>query len=118
MTPHPTPTQVPPQATPPLNVIGASSFLRAVGNINRLIVLTALSDAEEMSVSQLLQHLNLSQSALSQHLALLRGHGLVACRRDGQTIYYRISDMRVSELLSALRAMQGAGQLSKENGNG
>lgn len=93
-------------AAPLLNVIGASAFLRAVGNTNRLMVLAILSDNEEMSVSQLLQHLNLSQSALSQHLALLREHGLVSYRRQAQALYYRIADTRVTALLAALRALQ------------
>jgi len=48
---------------------------------------------------------DLSQSALSQHLALLREDGLVATRREGTTIYYRIADARVGAVLRLLHDM-------------
>ena len=47
--------------------------------------------------------MGLSQSALSQHLALMREDGLVAFRRDGQTIHYRIADPIAAQLLSTLK---------------
>jgi len=56
----------------------------------------------EVSVGQLNQRIKLSQSALSQHLAVLRDQELVQTRRESQTIYYRLSDsaaMNVIELL-------------------
>ncbi|CAK7069385.1 MAG: hypothetical protein KER_03035 [Kerstersia gyiorum] len=95
-------------AVPPLNVSGASIFLRAVGNPVRLQVLQLLDENDEMSVGSLMQRLDsdISQSALSQHLTLLRAHGLVTYRRASQTLYYRIADTRVTALLAALRALQ------------
>ena len=56
----------------------------------------------EVSVGQLNQRIKLSQSALSQHLAVLREQGLVQTRRESQTIYYRLQDspaMNIIELL-------------------
>ena len=56
----------------------------------------------ELSVGQLNQRIKLSQSALSQHLAVLREQGLVKTRRESQTIYYRLAEspaMNVIELL-------------------
>jgi DNA-binding transcriptional ArsR family regulator len=47
--------------------------------------------------------LGLSQSALSQHLARLRADGLVATRRAGQTIHYRLADPKAARLLAVLR---------------
>ena len=82
----------------------AARLLRLLGNEKRLMVLCQLAE-EELSVGQLQARIGLSQSALSQHLALLRAEGIVATRRDGQTIYYRIGDpsaLRIIETLAEL----------------
>ncbi len=82
----------------------AATLLRLLGNERRLMVLCQLSNGE-LSVSELQSRVDLSQSALSQHLALLREEGIVATRRASQTIYYRIVDhaaMRVIETLAEL----------------
>lgn len=69
----------------------AARLLRSLGNRNRLMVLCALSTGE-MSVSELNAVVPLSQSALSQHLAVLREENLVSTRRDGQVVYYSVPD--------------------------
>jgi ArsR family transcriptional regulator len=82
----------------------AAALLRLLGNEKRLMVLCQLAD-EELSVSALQARVGLSQSALSQHLALLREQGVVATRRESQTIYYRIADhaaLRVIQTLAEL----------------
>ena len=82
----------------------AAGLLRLLGNEKRLMVLCQLSDGE-LSVGDLQMRVGLSQSALSQHLALLREHGAVETRREAQTIYYRIADpavLRVIETLAEL----------------
>jgi ArsR family transcriptional regulator, virulence genes transcriptional regulator len=82
----------------------AATLLRLLGNERRLMVLCQLANGE-LSVSELQSRVGLSQSALSQHLALLREDGVVATRRESQTIYYRIVDhaaMRVIETLAEL----------------
>jgi ArsR family transcriptional regulator len=58
--------------------------------------------AGERSVSSLVEVVPLAQSALSQHLAKLREEGLVATRREAQTIYYRLADERVGRLIDTL----------------
>lgn len=80
----------------------AASLLKALSNENRLLIMCYLSEAEEMSVSELAERVGLSQSALSQHLSKLREEGLVATRRQSQTIHYRISDPNVVQLLTLL----------------
>lgn len=82
-----------------------SATLRLLANEKRLLVLCHLAQAGETSVGALGEVVDLSQSALSQHLSLLRADGLVATRRDGQTLYYRISDARISDLLTTLRSI-------------
>lgn len=82
----------------------AATLLRLLGNERRLMVLCQLAEGE-LSVSDIQSRVGLSQSALSQHLALLREEGIVATRRESQTIYYRIIDhaaMRVIETLAEL----------------
>nr|WP_225205975.1 metalloregulator ArsR/SmtB family transcription factor [Novosphingobium huizhouense] len=82
----------------------AAGLLKLLGNEKRLLVLCQLVDGER-SVGALQERVALSQSALSQHLALLREQGVVATRREGQTIHYRIADP------SALRVMQTLAEL-------
>jgi ArsR family transcriptional regulator, virulence genes transcriptional regulator len=82
----------------------AAALLRLLGNETRLMVLCQLADGE-LSVGQLQAGIGISQSALSQHLALMRQQGLVATRRQGQTIFYRITDpaaLRVIQTLAEL----------------
>lgn len=79
----------------------AATLLRALSHAARLKVLCELSDGER-SVGTLVAASGLGQSALSQHLARLRAEGLVATRRDAQTIYYRVADAKVLRLIRLL----------------
>jgi ArsR family transcriptional regulator len=86
------------------NVGRAAALLRLLGNEKRLMLLCQLVDGE-LSVGEMQRRIGVSQSALSQHLALLRVEAVVATRREGQTIYYRISDhsaLRIIETLAEL----------------
>ncbi|MEZ5878015.1 MAG: metalloregulator ArsR/SmtB family transcription factor [Tepidamorphaceae bacterium] len=80
----------------------AAEFLKLLANERRLLVLCALVENGEMSVNTLAERVGLSQSALSQHLARMRNEGLVAYRRDGLTIHYRIADDRAGKMLTHL----------------
>lgn len=81
----------------------AAALLRSVGNESRLMVLCLLIEHGELSVGALLEQLELSQSALSQHLGRMRDDGLVASRREGQVVHYRIEDPAVERLLAVLK---------------
>lgn len=83
----------------------AATLLRAVGNERRLLVLCLLIEHGELSVGGLLERIPLSQSALSQHLARMREEGLVAYRRESQTLYYRIADPDAQKLVAALKSI-------------
>lgn len=80
----------------------AVSVLKSIAHEGRLLVLCYLSEAGEMSVGDLAERVGLSQSALSQHLAKLRSEGLVATRKQAQTVFYRIGQPKVLTLLSVL----------------
>jgi DNA-binding transcriptional ArsR family regulator len=79
----------------------AAGFLKLMANPHRLMILCHLLDTE-LSVSELNQHLPLSQSALSQHLAVLRNAGLVQTRREQQTIHYSLASTQVQALMGTL----------------
>ena len=79
----------------------AAKLLRALGNERRLMILCQLSEGER-SVGELLPAVGLSQSALSQHLAVLREEGLVATRREGTSIFYRIADPAALKVIAVL----------------
>lgn len=83
----------------------AANLLRLMGNEQRLLVLCLLIEHDEMTVGALQQHVNLSQSALSQHLARMRDQGFVAFRREAQTLHYRISNPDVAQIVATLKAI-------------
>jgi ArsR family transcriptional regulator, virulence genes transcriptional regulator len=80
----------------------AARLLRILGHDGRLLVLCTLVGQGEASAGELVGLSGLSQSALSQHLAILREQGLVASRRDGTSIIYRLADPRVVAVLETL----------------
>lgn len=79
----------------------ASRLLKALANEHRLLILCHLAEGEK-SVSVLNAHLPLSQSALSQHLSVLRRDGLVQTRREAQTIYYRLAEGPATRVVATL----------------
>ena len=81
----------------------AARLLKLLANENRLLILCRLVIAGEMSVGDLADAVELSQSALSQHLAKMREDGLVATRREAQTVFYRIADPNAERLLVLLK---------------
>lgn len=81
----------------------AAQLLKAVGNPHRLQILTQLVDGEK-NVGQINAEVDVSQPALSQHLARMRAVGILTSRRDQRQIYYAIGDTRI---LSALEIIAG-----------
>ena len=83
------------------NARKASILLKAMSNERRLLILCSLAEGE-LSVGQMEGIVDLSQSALSQHLARLRHDGLVATRRDAQTIYYSLKGDEARTVIQTL----------------
>jgi DNA-binding transcriptional ArsR family regulator len=81
----------------------AVGVLRALANEQRLVILCHLLP-QPLSVGQLNARVPLSQSALSQHLAVLRHAGMVHTKRQSQTVYYSLAPGIVTRLLSVLHA--------------
>jgi ArsR family transcriptional regulator len=79
----------------------ATALLRVLANEDRLLLLCELNQGERC-VSELEEQLDIRQPTLSQQLGVLRSEGLVATRRDGKRIYYRVSDPKAVALLQSL----------------
>lgn len=79
-----------------------AATLKALANTNRLLILCKLVEHGRMSAGQIGEAAGLSQSAASQHLAVMRDERLIAFERDGQTLHYRIADERLNALLTSL----------------
>ena len=79
----------------------ASNLMKILGHSGRLMVLCHLAE-HEMSVGEIAESLEMSQSALSQHLARMRAEGLVETRRESQTVYYRLADGDARQVIESL----------------
>lgn len=79
----------------------AAHLLKAIANPQRLRILCMLIEGE-CTVSQINEQVLLSQSALSQHLAILRQKSLVATRKQAQTVFYRVADGAVWQIIQTL----------------
>ena len=80
-------------------------YFRALGDPTRVRILELLAEHGELSVTGLVDRLGQSQPKVSNHLACLRWCGFVHTRRDHPTVYYRVADERVTELLALGRAL-------------
>ncbi|MCE2573429.1 ArsR/SmtB family transcription factor [Motilimonas eburnea] len=79
-----------------------AEFLKTVAHPDRLMVLCLLTQGE-MNVSELSQHTQLSQSAFSQHLSVLRKQNIVKVRKESQQVFYSLADERIEALLAVLK---------------
>ena len=82
-------------------ILNIAKILKALGNDKRLSIVMYLAN-KELKVNDLEQLVGLSQSALSQHLAVLRAEKIVKTRREAQSIFYSLVDKNVLELLNTL----------------
>ncbi len=86
------------------NATDASNFLKAISHEGRLMILCHLATGEK-SVTELENLLSARQAAVSQQLSRLRLEGLVTPRREGKTIYYRLTDERPRQILDLVYDM-------------
>ncbi len=93
--------------------VEVASILRALANERRLMILCRLVECGEDNVSSLAEAVDLSQSALSQHLAKMRDEGFVTFRRESQTLWYRIADPRIEQLFATLHKLFCAPVIAK-----
>lgn len=87
----------------------AEALLKSLANRHRLMILCQLVEGER-SVGDMAAFMNLRDSTVSQHLALLRKDGLVSTRRDGQTIWYTIDSEPAMKVLKTLHCLYCEGR--------
>ncbi|WP_448204341.1 ArsR/SmtB family transcription factor [Azospirillum sp. sgz302134] len=98
-----------------LNARRASALLKAMSNERRLLILCYLVEGEK-SVGELEDLVDLSQSALSQHLARLRRDKLVRTRRSAQNIYYSLNGHEAQTVMATLHGLFCTPALRKDDG--
>lgn len=80
-----------------------AALLKVLANENRLLILCALME-QPLTVSRLVEKTpGISQSAMSQHLALMKAHGILDSHKSGQHITYFIADHRVEDVMGVLK---------------
>ncbi|MDD4509731.1 MAG: metalloregulator ArsR/SmtB family transcription factor [Oscillospiraceae bacterium] len=80
-----------------------AELLKVLANENRLLILCALMQTP-LTVSEIAKFVpNITQSALSQHLALLKAHGILEFQKSGQNMIYSMADHRVEEIIYVLK---------------
>lgn len=79
------------------SAVGRDLVFRAVSDPTRRALLELLAQAE-CSVSELLEHFNVSQPAISQHLRLLLDAGLASVRSDGRRRLYSLNAAPLREV--------------------
>ena len=82
----------------------ALSLLKIMSNENRLFILCNLLEGE-LAVNDLVARVDLAQSALSQHLAILREHNFVKTRKESQTVYYSLDSEDVVRMMMLLQEL-------------
>ena len=83
------------------SAVRVTDRLKAMANPSRLMILCQLAEGEK-SVGEMESVIGLSQSGLSQHLAVLRRKSIVSTRREAQTIFYSLASKEVEEIMAAL----------------
>ncbi len=81
----------------------AAEIIKMLGHPDRLKIVEVLEQGET-SVSEIQAALDLPQAIVSQHLAKMRGCGIVSSRRDGNHVYYRIVEPKVGHILGCIRS--------------
>ena len=81
-----------------------AEICKTLADPKRLMILHELREGE-VSVSQLVSNLGLSQANVSQHLAILRERGIVTTRREGTTIYYSLANPKIADACDLVRGV-------------
>ena len=79
-----------------------SAAMQAMAHPLRLKIL-CLIGSQECSVLEIVEAVGTSQSNISQHLAVLRDHGILHSRKEANKVYYRIGDPRVLKMIALTR---------------
>jgi DNA-binding transcriptional ArsR family regulator len=81
----------------------AAAMLKCIGHPIRLQIIDLLDRQGELTVTAIYETLGIEQAVASQHLNLMRDKGVLASRRDGVNVYYRIDDARVTQVIDCIQ---------------
>ena len=84
------------------NIKEASAAMQAMAHPLRLKILCLVGN-QELSVLEIVEAVGTSQSNISQHLGVLRDHGILVARKDANRVFYRIEDPRILKMISLTR---------------
>jgi DNA-binding transcriptional ArsR family regulator len=87
----------------PQAVETAATMLKCIGHPVRLMIIELLDRLDELNVTAIYEALGIEQAVASQHLNLMRDKGILASRRDGVNVYYRIDDPRVPRVIDCIQ---------------
>lgn len=82
----------------------AAYLLRAISNENRLRVIDALRDVEELTVSELVEKIGCEQSLLSHHVTDMRAKGILNCRKEGKHCFYSLKNKQITQILDCIQS--------------
>ena len=82
-----------------------SEILKALGHPIRLRMIEGLIEKDECNVNKMVEELEIPQSTVSQHLAILKNRGIIVSRKDGVKTCYRVVDERIIEILNVLKKL-------------
>lgn len=82
----------------------AAYLLRAISNENRLRVIDALRDVEELTVSELVAETGCEQSLLSHHITDMRAKGILNCRKEGKHCFYSLKNKQITQILDCIQS--------------
>ena len=80
----------------------AATMLKCIGHPVRLLIIELLDRTGEQNVKTIYERLGIEQAVASQHLNLMRDKGILASRRDGVNVFYRIEDPRVTQVIDCI----------------
>ncbi len=89
-------------------------MLRAISHPVRLRIIDLLRDGQEATVSEISKSAGLGQAQTSQQLAVLKGHEVLECRREGQHVFYHLRQPYVCQVLQCIRNRPGCGTIERE----
>jgi len=81
-----------------------ADFCKMISSAKRLMIVELLSQ-KELSVSQIAEAMDVPHSNVSQHLRVMRSRHIVATRKDGQTVYYRLTNTRLPKVCAEIRSI-------------
>jgi DNA-binding transcriptional ArsR family regulator len=85
-----------------------ADFCKILSSAKRLMIIELLAKGE-MSVSEIANELHVQHSNVSQHLTVLRSRNVVESRKEGQTVYYRLTNTRLPKVCAEIRGILLAG---------